>query len=61
VGRGGGWLRTGTKGGTLVNTKIKIIHKATEYEEFLHFVGKRHPLERNSAWRSQQGFRGGNK
>jgi hypothetical protein len=50
---GGGGVQDRHERRTLLNTKIKIIHRATKYEDFLHCVDKRHPLERISARRSQ--------
>ena len=40
VGGGGGWVAQDRhERRTLVNTKIKIIHKVINYEQFLHYVG----------------------
>jgi len=53
-GRGGGWVaQDRLERRTLINTKIKIIHKAIKYEAFMHYVGTRYPLDRNCAGRSQ--------
>jgi len=53
---GGGGVQDRHEVRTLVKTKIKIILKAIKYEEFLHHVGKRYPVERNFARRSHSGF-----